>query len=130
MDSRTAPIPDNRPLSGQERRLAHWMLVHGTPEAAAFLTQLDRAHVTARCPCECASVDFGVDGEPGPTGAMRVLGDYLFGAPGALCGCFIFEQSGVLGGIEVWGLDVPNPVALPEPEELRLFERGAIPKAE
>jgi hypothetical protein len=56
--------------------------------------------------------------------ALRVLGDCLYGAAGNLRGAFIFEQSGVLAGIEVWGLDVPNPAALPSPGELRPCEKN------
>jgi hypothetical protein len=106
------------------------MLEHGSSDARRFLTQLERARVVARCPCACASVDFAVDGLPIPSGGLRVLGDFLYGAAGELRGAFIFEQSGVLAGIEVWGLDVPNPATLPSPGELRPHEEGAISEAE
>jgi len=36
----------NRPLTPSERRLAHWMLKHGSAEAATFLSQLENAEVT------------------------------------------------------------------------------------
>ena len=130
MQSRTGSVPEERPLTAQERALARWMLEHGTPEAPTYLPQLERARVVARCPCGCASVDFAVDGFPMPSGGLRVLGDFLYGAVGDLRGAFIFEQSGVLAGIEVWGLDVPNPTTLPSPDELRPVEEGALPDEE
>jgi len=79
-----------RPVTADERSLARWMLEHGSSDAPTFLS-----------------------------GGLRVLGDFLYGPAGNLRGAFIFEQSGVLAGIEVWGLDVPNPPTLPSPGELR-----------
>lgn len=112
------PIPDERPLTAEERRLARWMLEHGAPGARELLTQVDRAHVVSRCPCGCASIDLEVDGMPPPGGGMRVVGDFVFGGPDDLCGAFIYEQGGVLSGIEVYGLAGNAPPVLPAPEAL------------
>jgi hypothetical protein len=114
------PIPDRRPLSGPERSLAEWMLRHGEARAAAFLGQLERARVTQRCGCGCPSVDFEVEGLAAPTGPLRVLGDFVLGEPPD-AGVMIFEQSGVLGGIEVYLLGGDMPKRLPTPEELRPY---------
>ena len=122
MDVEAKPIPDERPLSAAEYRLARWMLEHGGAEAQSFLPQLDHARVASRCPCGCASIDFEVAGHPRPAGGLRVLGDFLYGGESDLCGAFIFERDGVLAGIEVYGLAGDAPKALPEPGALRPFD--------
>lgn len=118
MEPYPPPIPDERPLTPEERRLARWMLEHGGPEAREFLPQVDRARVVSRCACGCASIDLEVDGMPPPGGGMRVLGDFVFGGADDLCGAFIYEQDGVLSGIEVYGLAGDAPPVLPAPEAL------------
>ena len=120
------PIPDERPLSKAEYELARWMLEHGESGGREFLSQLDRARVVSRCPCGCASVDFEVDGLLPPTGGLRILGDFVFGGDSDLAGAFVFECSGVLAGLEVYGLTGDAPKALPLPSALRPFaaERG------
>jgi hypothetical protein len=45
MEPYPPPIPDERPLTAEERRLARWMLEHGGPRGREFLPQLDRARV-------------------------------------------------------------------------------------
>jgi len=98
------------------------MLEHGGPAADPFLAQLDHARVVSRCPCGCASIDFEIDGLTAPTGGLRILGDYLYGTDDELAGAFVFERSGVLAGIEVYGLGRDAPKQLPSPSELRPFE--------
>lgn len=118
MEPHPQPIPDERPLTPEERRLARWMLEHGIPEAHAFLPQLERARVVSRCPCGCASIDLEIEGRAAPGGGMRVLGDFVFGGEDNLAGAFIYEQGGVLSGIEVYGLAGDAPSTLPAPEAL------------
>lgn len=127
MDVKAKPIPDERPLTAAEYRLARWMLEHSGPEAQSFLPQLELAHVVSRCPCGCASIDFEVAGHPRSVGGLRVLGDFISGDGGDLNGVFIFERDGVLAGIEVYGLAGDAPKTLPVPEALRPF--GASPAA-
>ena len=122
MDPESRPIPDRRQLSETERELARWMLEHGTPAAAGFLAQLEHAEVVSRCPCGCASIDFEVAGMPKPSGGLRILGDYVFGAEADLAGAFIFERAGVLAGLEVYGLAGDAPRTLPRTDSLRPFE--------
>jgi len=113
-------IPEDRPLSPEERSLTLWMLEHGRPESATFLPQLDRARVVSRCPCGCASVDFAIDGKQPPLGKdMQMLGDFLFGDEKDLCGAFVFARGGLLAGLEVYGLAVDAPTILPAPAALR-----------
>src|SRR5688500_18166398 len=98
-----ADIPEDRPLSDEERSLVRWMLAHGESYAPAFLSQLDDARVSSRCRCGCASVNFSVArSEPNTTG-MDVLSDYLWeDAEGHRFGAFVFARGGALAGLDVW----------------------------
>jgi hypothetical protein len=112
----------NRDLTAEERRLVRWMLEHGEPEARDFLGQLDRARVTPwRCECGCASINFSVDGQPKPSGGLRPIGDFIFGTENEVSGIFVYQQSGVLAGVEVYGMAGDAPTALPTPDMLRSF---------
>jgi hypothetical protein len=119
MQENTAPIPDDRPLTIDEYQLTRWMLEHGTPEARTFLPQLEQARVVSRCPCGCASIDFAIGGKDRPMGNMQILADFLFGGDNDLSGAFDFAMSGLLAGLEVYGLPVEAPKVLPLPEALR-----------
>jgi hypothetical protein len=122
------PIPEDRPLSQHEYALARWMLEHGqASDAAGYLSQLDRARVTSRCPCGCASIDFTIAGEPEPSGGMRLLGDFLYGDEDRPFGIFIFHRNGVLGGIEISSYSESEcPRTLPDIASLRPFP-GPLP---
>ena len=110
----------NRELTPVEEQLIRWMLDHGKADAGAFLPQLEKAQVTPfRCPCGCASINFSIDGLPKPSGGMNVLADFLFGTDEELSGIFVWEQSGVLAGLEVYGLAGDAPKTLPSPDSLR-----------
>ena len=112
----------NRPLTSAEEQLVCWMLEHGNSEAQAFLPQLMLARVTPwRCTCSCASINFLIQGYPEPKGGLRPLGDFIFGSGEDLSGIFVFEQGGVLAGLEVYGLAGDAPKALPLPDSLRPF---------
>lgn len=50
---------------------------------------------------------------------MHLLADFVFGNGGQLSGIFVFEQTGVLAGLEVYGLAGDAPKTLPSPELLR-----------
>jgi len=98
------------------------MLEHGNPEAQAFLPQLEKANATPwRCPCGCASINLSIDGLPEPSGGLHILADFVFGTDADLSGIFVFEQSGILAGLEVYGLATEAPKTLPLPEALRPF---------
>ena len=112
----------NRQLTSEEHALVHWMLELGKPEAASFLPQLEQALVTSwQCRCGCASFNFFVPGHPEPTGGMKPLADFVFGSTNDLSGIFVYEQAGVLSGLEVYGLAGDAPKALPSIESLRPF---------
>jgi hypothetical protein len=110
----------NRQLTDHERRLVRWMLEHGGPEAAAFLPQLDQAEVTPwNCPCGCASINFQIRGRPEAPPGVHPVADFVFGGGDSLGGIFVYENGGVLRGLEVYGLAGDAPKSLPQPEELR-----------
>ncbi len=118
-------ISMSRPLTSAEEQLVRWMLEHGKPEARAFLSQLERAQVTDwHCPCGCASINFSVQGDPKPSGGLHPLADFVFGSDEDLSGIFVFEQSGVLAGLEVYGLAGDAPKTLPSSDSLRPFENA------
>jgi hypothetical protein len=119
--SSSSPVSEgNRELADHERRLVRWMLERGTPEAAAFLPQLESAEVTPRkCPCGCASIKFRIRGRPEAPSGVHPIADFLFAEGDRLSGVFVYEKDGILSGLEVYGLAGDAPKSLPEPEELR-----------
>ena len=114
----------NRELTPAEEQLIRWMLENGNPEAPAFLPQLQKAEVTPyRCPCGCPTINLSVNGFPAPSGGLNVIADFVFGTDENLSGVFVFEQSGVLAGLEVYGLAGDAPKALLSSDSLRPFPR-------
>jgi hypothetical protein len=119
-------ISMSRPLTSAEEQLVRWMLEHGKPEARAFLSQLELAQVTDwHCPCGCASIIFSVEGFPEPSGGLHPLADFVFGSGEDYSGIFVYEQSGVLAGLEVYGMAGDAPKSLPLSESLRTWEENA-----
>jgi hypothetical protein len=111
---------ENRELTDHEKRLVRWMLQHGGPEVAAFLPQLEHAEVTPwHCPCGCASINFRIRGKPAPPPGVHPIAEFVFGEENRLYGIFVFENDGILSGLEVYGLAGEAPRFLPEPEVLR-----------
>jgi len=121
VDSKFQPVPDVRELSYEERRLVDAMLEQAKAPVL-FFDQLRDAYVVARCPCGCPSIDVGLRGRSLPTGPTRVLADFVFGSDDDLSGIFVFEQDGLLGGIELYALANGTPFVLPSIESLRPFE--------
>jgi len=112
----------NRALNIKEERLFRWMLGNGTPEAKDFLPQLALAEVTPwRCACGCASINFHIKGYPDTPPGVHVIAEFLFDndIDNEVCGIFIFEKSGILSGLEVYGMVGEAPKSLPSPEALR-----------
>lgn len=113
-------IVATRPLTDQERELARWMLEHGTPEAKAFLVQLDRSDATTyKCPCGCATLNFKVADLPEAPPGVHVLADFMYGSAEDPKGVFIYEKEGILSGLEVFGYGGEHPTTLPKISELR-----------
>ena len=99
------------------------MLKNGASEAVDFLAQVDLIEVTSwKCKCGCASLQFEMTGYPEPTGGMRPLAEYVFGTKADCGAIFIYEQSGQLAGIEVYGLTGDAAKIFPEIGELKSWE--------
>jgi len=111
---------DNRALTSSEVAVVRWLLEHGGAEAQEFLPQLSQASVVSHCPCGCASIDFAVGGKRPNDPAMHVLSDFQWqDAQGCLFGAFVFEQEGLLAGLELWSIDgQATPSSLPPVESL------------
>jgi hypothetical protein len=117
----TGDIPEDRPLSDEERSLVRWMLEHGESHAPSFLSQLEQARVSSRCRCGCASVNFSVAAkEPSVTG-MDILSDYVWeDAEGHKFSAFLFARGGLLAGLDLYSVDgAVTPTWLPKPEQLQ-----------
>lgn len=113
-------IAENRDLTAQEKELVQWLLQHGNADAQQFLSQLTHARVHSRCPCGCASIDFAIAGQRPKTFTMRVLSDFLWKDQNDhLFGAFVFEQDGLLAGLDLWSVDGQStPSTLPSIEAL------------
>ena len=117
------PLLEERDLTSEESVLIEWMLSHGKSEAARFVPQLRCARVHSRCSCGCASIDLSIDGKRPTDFRMRVLGDFQWhNAEGSLFGAFVFEQDGLLAGLDLWSLDgKETPRSLPSPALLSVY---------
>jgi len=113
-------IPDSRALTESEVTVVRWLLEHGGPEANEFLPQLGQATVVSRCSCGCASIDFSISGKRPTDPAMHILSDFQWhDAQGNLFGAFVFEQQGLLAGLDLWSIDgLATPSGLPPVEAL------------
>ena len=69
-------IPEHRDLTTSERSLLEWLLANGTPEAAAFASQLSRTKVVAKCSCGCPTIDLALGNKSSRTvGPSTILAD-------------------------------------------------------
>lgn len=118
-------VREPRALTEEERALIGWMLRESSD--GRFMEQLASARVVSGCDCGCASVNLEIDGYPPPTGRLRIIGDYLLGEGASLQGAFVFEQGGVVSGLEVCGYGTDALVRLPLPSALRPWKEGSSP---
>src|SRR5690606_2297064 len=111
---------ESRALTESEDAVVRWLLEHGGVGANEFLPQLDQAAVVSHCSCGCASIDFAISGTRPTDPAMHVLSDFQWqDAQGNLFGAFVFEQQGLLAGLELWSIDgLATPSSLPPLEAL------------
>lgn len=127
-----SPIPAgtdvDRPLTADEATVVQWLLEHGDGDNREFLAQLKRARVVRLCPCGCANIDFSIDGKRPQHFAMHVLSDYEWrNNLGHLCGAFVFEQDGLLAGLDSWSIDgLGIPDAMPPIERLVLHGSSTL----
>lgn len=129
MQTSPSRIPVDRPLSGEERSLIEWLLEHGDGYNTAFVAQLNQANVIAHCACGCASIDLAIAGKRG-AGGMRVLADFQWiTAEGYACGAFVFEQDGLLAGLDLWSIDGETiPSSLPSTSDLLPYGTLIVPR--
>jgi len=114
-----------RPLTQKEFDLVAWLLRNGNKGAETYLHQLDKANVVAHCKCGCASIDFSIEGKRPTKFEMCVLADYQWRSEnGNLFGIFVFEQDGLLAGLDVWSIDGQSD-ALTLPSSDLLFPYGS-----
>ena len=116
-------VEENRDLTAKERELVQWLLEHGNANARNFIPQLMQASVRSRCSCGCASIDFAIAGQRPKHFAMRVLSDFQWKDQNQhLFGAFVFEQDGLLAGLDLWSVDGKStPSKLPPIEALVPF---------
>lgn len=100
-----------------------WLLEHGAGDNSSYLEQLGHARVARLCGCGCASIDFSINGKRPQNFAMRVLSDYQWrNSQGHLFGAFVFEQDGLLAGLDLWSIDGQStPDSMPPLESLVPF---------
>ena len=120
MNQTPSHIEIDRPLSIDERAVVQWLLEHGNGDNTTFLEQLGQARVARLCGCGCASIDFVVNGKRPQQFAMRTLSDYQWRDDhGHLFGAYVFEQGGLLAGLDLWSIDGQStPNAMPPIERL------------
>lgn len=111
-------LDEDRPLSANERALAERLLREfASPEAVAFLPQLDDARVTGRCSCGCPTVDLTVPPELRISSPCtdRPLADAMGRINGKLVGIMLFQSGGLLCLLETYRLEdsSDDPFGLP-----------------
>ena len=128
MNHTSSKTETDRPLSTDEHTIVQWLLEHGDGDNAKFLEQLERARVARLCDCGCASVDFSVNGKRPQHFAMRTLSDYQWrDEHGNLFGVFVFEQDGLLAGLDLWSIDgQSNPNVIPHVAQLVPFGSAQV----
>jgi hypothetical protein len=127
MSAHATTIPDARPLTEEERALLGWLIERGTGDVALLRSQLDRASVSARCGCGCASIDLAIDGcQESKDGPMQVVADFAWKTDtGHLCGAYLFTRGERLAGLDLWSIDgAETPIAPPAIE--RLFSYATL----
>jgi hypothetical protein len=99
-------IPDVRPLTTDERRLLEWLLYHGTSEAAAYLEQLPKVSVVARCGCGCPTIDLAVDGRAARLSSpSTILADAAGKSPeGVGVGIIVHGREDLISELEIYSL--------------------------
>ncbi|MBK8478647.1 MAG: hypothetical protein IPL39_20905 [Opitutaceae bacterium] len=115
MPTHIQTIAEDRPLIESEKILLRWLLEHGETRGRDFLPQIDRARVSGRCGCGCATVDLAVDGLKEEEKGLFPVADFFYRTPsGGLCGVMAMARGDRLAGLEVWSVDGrETPTELP-----------------
>src|SRR5712692_528441 len=97
-------IPDNRPLTDEEREFLTWLLEHGEPSATEYLSQIPSLTVVGRCSCGCPTIDLALAGKHG-RGESTIVADFIGDTPeGALVGVIVHVREGLLSELEVYDM--------------------------
>ena len=120
MPTHIQTIAEDRPLTESEQSLLRWLLEHGEARGRDFLPQIDRARVSGRCGCGCATVDLVVDGLKEEEKGLFPVADFFYRTPsGGLCGVMAMVRGDRLAGLEVWSVDGRDtPTELPATDGL------------
>ena len=120
---RTLP---NRPISAQEKTLVAWLLAH-VSGAAPLDDQVDRLRVVAACECGCPSVEFALDDSPAPAPThTHILVEAVGKSPeGVDVGVILWENEGVVSGLEVYCYNNESGFQVPDPKDLEIWQHGA-----
>jgi hypothetical protein len=101
-------LPQDRPLTSEECRLAEHLLCYaGARGAAAFIPQLVRTRVTGQCSCGCPTVDLAAppDLRVSKPPRERLIADATGRVDGKLVGAMIRQDEGLLTVLEVYRLE-------------------------
>ena len=100
-------IPDDRPLTTEERTLIVWLLEHGIPAAQAYASQLEQVRVVSRCGCGCPTVDLAVsDTQASPRSPSLLLADFQGMTPeGHRVGVILHGREGKISELEIYPID-------------------------
>jgi hypothetical protein len=114
--------PERRPLRAEERALIEWLLVHGSPDAREYASQVADITVVGRCTCGCPSIDLAVgDEEQRKTGPSNLLADFEgTTSEGVEVGVILHAREGQISELEVYSIPgVKSPFGLPSIESLK-----------
>ena len=117
-------IPEDRPLTDQERQLLERLLARGTPEAAQYAGQLLQVRVVGRCGCGCPTIDLAVEGRAASLGSpTAILAEASGTSPeGVQFGIILDSREGLLSELEVYSLGPHRPFALPDVDQIKIDE--------
>lgn len=103
MDELPYSIPEQRPLTLQERALLQLLLSKSAPECVA---EIERLEVVARCGCgKCPTIMFHSVPEYGK-GGERLVADFQDGDEASgLVGIMLWERNGEISELEAWSID-------------------------
>jgi hypothetical protein len=126
-DEPALSIPQDRPLTSDEKTLIEWLLIHAEPNASEFLPQLEAARVCWKCGCGCPTINIEI---PQPVSSAHaqtnLLSDLVGEVDGKLVGVMLTQAGGRLSGLEIYAFgDAPEPFGLPDPSTLYRFEDQA-----
>ncbi|AUY52835.1 hypothetical protein [Streptomyces sp. CB01881] len=110
------------PLPAEAVQLLEALLKEDQPDHRALLAQIPHLRVIGRCPCSCASIDFGLDRAAVPAAPVAgnpVADGTVLDADGEpVGGALVFAYDGYLSNLEVYGWGDDQITRLPSPDRL------------